>query len=294
MAVLMLKTDIGTDTARLLSDVASLYNELGYEVIELTQGGYIVTNGDQTDFQVHNDSEYYNKIISCSPYDLFIISGVGTSAARLWAFTDDYGNILSKPSGAVYASLNHEYVYAPLKSTKLIVNSSTSAYHVQRLFALNAFKKAMNSMANECDGVSEIIQYNKLYGRSVANETVVWEDGQMYNNSGVKQAYENRSASPKMPCVGMRLISIQGSSGNINFYKADGATLAKRYTKSSARLEFYPVPEDALTYATTIVTSSKSDAVIKTYTDAFSLKKPFATHLHRCYAGVMLLSMDGM
>ena len=131
--------DIHTTDTDQQSQINDINTRSGYDEISVSDSGYIATNGDTTDFTVVAVSGYIHTIYDCSAFDMFMIKGIGTSIAKLWAFTDDDGNILSSSSNQS-AGTDPQCTYAPYGATKLIINSTVNrkSYKVLNLESLKA------------------------------------------------------------------------------------------------------------------------------------------------------------
>ena len=87
--------------------------------------GYIYMNGSTAD--VNNISEsasYLHSVSNCSAGDVYIVTGKGTYAARVWAFLDASGNVLSKAESDL--EYNKERVVAPTNASKFVAQASVS------------------------------------------------------------------------------------------------------------------------------------------------------------------------
>jgi hypothetical protein len=87
--------------------------------------GYIYMNGSTAD--VNNISEsasYLHSVSNCSAGDVYIVTGKGTYAARVWAFLDASGNVLSKSESD--KEYSKETVVAPANASKFVAQASVS------------------------------------------------------------------------------------------------------------------------------------------------------------------------
>lgn len=110
------------------------------EIIDWVDGYYINTSGSTVDMTAPTSSKSWKyTIVNCVEDDVFDVSGVGQTGARLWAFVDDANNILSK--SGVDAIENHKSLIAPVNAVKLIINTKdkkASCYKVIKTYAESA------------------------------------------------------------------------------------------------------------------------------------------------------------
>lgn len=103
---------------------SDLEDVIGYEPITMTRGYYITTNTTTTDYTHVSSNSYMNAVVDCAEGQKFTINGTGANAARLWAFADASGNILSRSGNNASGPA---YITAPANASKLIINSSYSS-----------------------------------------------------------------------------------------------------------------------------------------------------------------------
>lgn len=144
--------------------VADLKSALGNETITLSNTGYIRTSDETTDFSVVPTDSYHCVIYNCSVGDMFLIYGEGTTVARLWAFADDDGNIISRSEANKYAWQNPDAVFTPDKATKVIINSSNNlkSYRIINYGALKKGLEMLLSEANQAAAIANNVD-NMLY-----------------------------------------------------------------------------------------------------------------------------------
>lgn len=156
---------------------------IGNEEIVFTSGGYIATNGGTTDYTVVESSSYKYAIVDCSGGDLFTVSGVGASSARLWAFVDSSGKILTKAASGLSAS--GLFLEAPVNAAKLVLNTqgTTEKSFTGWLPVSDAILTTKNQLGNILDlSVNRAKVYitgafiNKINGNEGSLETCVATD----------------------------------------------------------------------------------------------------------------------
>jgi len=145
-------------------EFTELKSALGNETITLSNTGYIRTSDETTDFSVVPTDSYHCVIYNCSVGDMFLIYGEGTTAARLWAFADDDGNIISRSEANKYAWQNPDAVFTPDKATKVIINSSNNlkSYRIINYGALKKGLEMLLSEANQAAAIANNVD-NMLY-----------------------------------------------------------------------------------------------------------------------------------
>ncbi len=99
-----------------------------------TSGKYLNTSGDTVNISTAASAQDFGyMVLECSEGEVFTVVGTGGSAARLWAFASDAGNILSKSD----VSLNGEFMLtAPAGSKYLICNSNLNAQSNSAVYKL--------------------------------------------------------------------------------------------------------------------------------------------------------------
>ena len=150
--------------AEVKDDVEQLKSDLGHETIILSNTGYIITSDETTDFSVVPTDSYHCVIYNCSVGDMFLIYGEGATVARLWAFADDDGHIISRSEVDKSAWQNPDAVFTPDKATKIIINSSNNqkSYRIINYGALKKGMKMLLSEANHAAAIANNVD-NMLY-----------------------------------------------------------------------------------------------------------------------------------
>lgn len=138
--------------------IGELKSALGYTPIIPIRGGYIATSGATTDYTVIENNSYWYAVADCTGGDIFTVSGQGASAARLWAFVDASGNILSK--ALANATETGVFLTAPTGAAKLVVNTQTNVISYVGWVPLNPALAAMNG---RLENVEELlpVDYSK-------------------------------------------------------------------------------------------------------------------------------------
>lgn len=78
--------------------------------------------------------------------DIFLLSGVGGNSARLWAFTDLQGNVLSRATAGEVVS--NKFLTAPKNARYFVINFSTDySYSAKKVFVKDS-KETDNNFAN--------------------------------------------------------------------------------------------------------------------------------------------------
>lgn len=123
---------VGGDTTPVASvkEVSQLGQQIGnkynLESITMTTGGYIQDNGTTVDItDIHTHASFKYAVVNCQQGDVFLISGVGASAARLWCFIDADSNKVDV--ALEYVSADGLVKIAPATAAKLIINSNISS-----------------------------------------------------------------------------------------------------------------------------------------------------------------------
>lgn len=186
---------VAEDLSDLETEVGDVKNDLGYTVIVPTRGGYIATSSNTTDYTVVSNNSYWYSVIDCTDGAMFTVAGVGSSAARLWAFVDRNGNILSKAlENATETGL---FLKAPAGAIKLVINTQTNVNsyigwlpvnaviasidgrmeNVETLLPVNYSK---NSFVNDMSTQKGKIPGLQCYKNGVANEDNYGQDSVRY------------------------------------------------------------------------------------------------------------------
>ena len=97
----------------------------GGEGLSFTEGGYIKTSGSTADItSVVTDSSFAYAVMDCQAGDVIVTRGKGGSDARLWAFLDSSGNVLSKSGSG--ANQYYTEQIAPTNAVKVVMNCKIS------------------------------------------------------------------------------------------------------------------------------------------------------------------------
>lgn len=131
----------------------------GNEVIPITSGGYIVTNGDTVNISSITSSPTYGyAICDCVPGEIFTITGRGGATPRLFAFAGAEENgtrqILTKAYNSM--TLNNEYIIAPPDSEKLIVNVNITSDNEYSLVRGKLITNVWDNLAEENNEINNI------------------------------------------------------------------------------------------------------------------------------------------
>lgn len=138
-------TALTTDTTLTVSGAAAdakvagdklteLKSALGIEFLPFTANYYIDTNKtegtvvDYTGEDLHTITGRNCSVYSCKEGDPFTIFGSGGNAARLWAFIDSNSKLISKSVGNLAAPDDGLVIYAPQNASKIIINTTQTAY----------------------------------------------------------------------------------------------------------------------------------------------------------------------
>lgn len=114
--------------------VGDLKSALGIEFLPFTANYYIDTNKtegtvvDYTGEDLHTITGRNCSVYSCKEGDPFTIFGSGGNAARLWAFIDSNSKLISKSVGNLAAPDDGLVIYAPQNASKIIINTTQTAY----------------------------------------------------------------------------------------------------------------------------------------------------------------------
>lgn len=95
-------------------------------IVDITKNKIIFTNGSTVDVNTLNSFDgYCCAVVNCVAGDMFVISGTGANAGRLWCFIDENSNVLDvAPANASESNIVH---IAPLNSNKLVLNSTIAS-----------------------------------------------------------------------------------------------------------------------------------------------------------------------
>lgn len=146
---------------------------------------------------VSTELNYRYVVIPCVEGDIFTINGESGPETRLWCFTDETYNVLTKSDGNATAS-NLE-VIAPYKSAYLILNDKTDTVsYVGRLLhiCVKRNNEAVTQIQNKLEDFNDITEISKFIAhvdkRNLLNNASVRENI-AYNNWMPNTMYDTRN-----------------------------------------------------------------------------------------------------
>lgn len=148
------------------------------------KGKYINTGTNPVNINSPTSSASYNYVVvSCSAHDIFVITGVGGSGAKLWCFIDGSGNRITVSDSD--ANLSNVALIAPTGAVYLVVNvKNASPYSLYKDKGGQEYFRTLQASV-----VSDQIKYNSIYTEAVTHNFY-------YNNAtGFKQMAGTYSCS---------------------------------------------------------------------------------------------------
>ncbi len=163
--------DMAADAKATGDAVAELKNDLEYitgnDIIQLTDGQYVNTNGTPIDLTPVSNSQWSSCVISCTPGDIFTaIDSTGASNQRVWTFIDSANNVITQ--GANSNPVN-DTIVAPAGAVKLIYNTKGTGVLVTNTLLRNDVTNDTRKIT-DLIGVEEIpFTYAQYYVTSTSS-----------------------------------------------------------------------------------------------------------------------------
>ena len=169
--------------------------------ISFTAGKYIELNGNSITMsggipQFSGDSTFSCGMMQCSAGDVFTVSGTGGLSARLWAFVDISGTVLSKANANITET--HKILTAPTNSAWIIVQTNDGSMSYKGMSVDEKIKELSDNVNYEIDVLDSdivdinnrfIISINKFDKTTAVQHKRFTTDGDIVNESSCYYSY---------------------------------------------------------------------------------------------------------